>query len=70
MRSTLYLDSTSSQPRQLKGFYHLTRYRWNFSAIFYGIIPSNPVAHLGRIQFLEQLNLVINQQLRITDDVD
>jgi hypothetical protein len=27
---------------------HLTRYRWNFSAIFYGIILSNPVAYLGR----------------------
>src|ERR1051326_7009549 len=23
---------------------HLTRYIWNFSVIFYGIIPSNPLA--------------------------
>ena len=28
----------------------LTRYGWNFSVFFYGIIPSNPLAHLRRIR--------------------
>ena len=28
----------------------LTTYGWNFSAIYYGIIPSNPVARLRRIR--------------------
>src|SRR6266404_8465165 len=27
--------------------YHLTRYGWNFSVVFYGIIPSNPLASLA-----------------------
>src|SRR6266446_5989066 len=29
---------------------HLTRYGQNFPVIFYGIIPSNPLAPLGRIR--------------------
>jgi hypothetical protein len=29
---------------------HLTRYGWNFSVVFYGIIPFNPLAPLGRIR--------------------
>src|SRR5947199_9411503 len=28
----------------------LTRYGWNFSVIFYGIIPSNPLVHLRKIR--------------------
>jgi len=27
----------------------LTRYRWNFFAIFYGTIPSNPSLHMGTL---------------------
>jgi len=28
----------------------LTRYGWNFSVMFCGIIPSNPLARLGRVR--------------------
>jgi hypothetical protein len=28
----------------------LTRYGWNFSAIFLGIIPCKPLAHLGTVR--------------------
>ena len=50
------LTSTCVAKKDQSHLLKLTKYRWNFAAIFYGTIPSNPSPHLGTLIKVESRN--------------